>query len=99
MRAVTLSNDTVISLLNSYFVPVYTSIEDYQGSGGAPSEEREAYQKIYRAALEKNLRTGTVFGYLTTPEGDPIDTLPVGGSPEELTAALKRAIEKFGTRE
>src|SRR6185295_7137890 len=73
--------------------------EDYQASGGAPPEEREAYQKIYRAALEKNLRTGTVFGYITTPEGDPIDTLPVGGSAEELTAALKRAIEKLGTRE
>ncbi len=99
MRAVTLSNDTVISLLNGYFVPVYTYIEDYQGSGGAPYEEKQAYQKIYRAALEKKLRTGTVFGYLTTPQGDPIDTLPVGGSPEELTAALKRAIEVLGTRE
>lgn len=99
MRAATLSNDTVMSLLNGYCVPVYISNAEYGGSGSAPQDERQAYGNIYRAAHAKKLRVGTVWGFICTPEGDPIDSLYVGGPPEQLIAALKKAIEKLGTRE
>ena len=49
--------------LNGYFVPVYTSNEDYRDNGSAPKDERAAYEKIYRAALARKLSTGTVHAY------------------------------------
>src|SRR5437870_2873363 len=39
MRAGPLSKKTVSDTLNRYFVPVYTSNEDYEGSGADPPEE------------------------------------------------------------
>lgn len=97
MRAGALSNDTVISLLNGYFVPVYTSNDDYDETGIASAEEKQAMDKIYLAAAEKGLAVGSVRGYITTPEGDPI--VCVGGNAEALIAELKATIGKLGTRQ
>jgi hypothetical protein len=97
MRAVVLSNDTVISLLNGYFVPVYTSNDDYDKTGGASNDEKEALNKICTVAAQRGLAVGSVRGYITTPEGDPI--VCVGGPAETLIAELRKTIEKLGTRE
>ena len=39
MRASSLANDKVISLINRYYVPVYISNEDYARTGSAPADE------------------------------------------------------------
>ena len=100
MRAGPLSNKTVSDTLNRYFVPVYTSNEDYRGDGPAPPEERAAYQKVYRAALQKKLSTGTVHAYVLTPDGDPIDSLHVAEAArgENLLNMLRRTVQKLGTK-
>src|SRR5688572_29987376 len=97
MRAVALANDTVISLLNGYFVPVYTSNDAYDKTGSAPADEKDALNKIWTVAAQKGLPVGSVRGYITTPEGDPIAC--VGGPAEALIAELKKTIQKLGTRE
>lgn len=97
MRAVALSDDTVISLLNGYFVSVYVSNDDYDGAGSASKEEREALGKIFLAACEKKLAVGSVRGFITTPDGDPIAC--TGGPAEKLIADLRGAIKNLGTRE
>jgi len=51
MRAGPLSNSTVISLLNRYFVPVYAVNEDYRDGGAQPPEEKAEYNRIYKEAL------------------------------------------------
>ena len=91
----------MIRLLNAHFVPVYVSMEDYSGkSACVPEDERKAYQKIYHAALAKKLSTGTVHVYVTTPEGDPIDSIHVAhAKTEKVTTTLKSAIEKLGVPE
>jgi hypothetical protein len=90
----------VISLLNAYFIPVYTSMEDYGTSGTVPDDEKKAYQKIYHAAHAKKLSTGTVHIYILTPDGDPIDSIHVAhANTEKVTATLKGTIEKLGTKE
>ena len=91
----------MIRLLNAHFVPVYVSMEDYTGpKPSAPEDERAAYQKIYRAALAKKLSTGTVHVYVTTPDGDPIDSIHVAhAKTEKVLATLKGAIGKLGTPE
>jgi hypothetical protein len=91
----------VISILNSQFVPVYTSMEDYIGAkASAPADEKAAYQKIYRSALDKKLSAGSVHVYVTTPDGDPIDSIHVAhAKTEKVLATLKGAIEKLKTPE
>jgi len=97
MRAGPLSKKTVSDTLNRYFVPVYTSNEDYQGNGAAPKEEREEYQKIYRAALDKKLSTGTVHAYVLSPAGEPVDSLHVAEAArgDNTLRMLNRAVERF----
>lgn len=90
----------MISLLNAYFIPVYTSMEDYGSKGGVPDDEKKAYQKIYHASLSKKLSTGTVHVYVLTPDGDPIDSIHVAhANTAKVTATLRGAIEKLGTKE
>ena len=96
MRAGPLSRTDVSQLLNSHFVPVYTSNEDYRDNGSAPPEERAAYQKIYRAALEAKLSAGTVHAYVLTPDGQPVDSLHVADAArtDNLMKMLRRAVER-----
>ena len=97
MRAGPLSKKTVSDTLNQYFVPVYTSNEDYRDDGAAPPEERAAYQKIYRAALDKKLSAGTVHAYVLSPDGEPVDSLHVADAArgDNTLKMLQRAIERF----
>jgi hypothetical protein len=91
----------VIRLLNAYFVPVYTSMEDYGPQSTAVSDlEKQAYQRIYRGALSKGLSTGTVHLYFVSPDGEAIDTIHVAQAKTEKVIATARAvIEKLGTPE
>lgn len=91
----------MIGLLNSSFVPVYISMEDYGGPAArVPEDEKAAYQRIYRAALAKKLSTGTVHVYVTTPDGDPIDSIHVAhAKTEKVLATLRGAVGNLGTKE
>jgi hypothetical protein len=91
----------VIRLINAYFVPVYTSMEDYVGPAAVASEEeRRAYQNILRSAREKKLSTGTVHLYFVSPQGEALDSIHVAhAKPEKVIATLKATIEALGTPE
>ena len=97
MRAGPLSNHTVSDTLNRFFVPVYTSNEDYRDGGSASPEERAAYQKIYRAASAAKLSTGTVHAYVLSPAGEPVDSLHVADAARggNLLSMLNRAVKRF----
>ena len=97
MRAGPLSNETVSDTLNRFFVPVYTSNEDYRDGGTAGPEERAAYQKIYRGALDRKLSAGTVHAYVLSPAGEPVDSLHVADAArgDNLLGMLNRAVGRF----
>ena len=97
MRAGPLSRPDVIDTLNRYYVPVYTSMEDYHDGGAAPADEKAAYQKIYRAALEKKLSAGSVHAYVVTADGTPIDSLHVADAAtrDNLLNMLRRNVERL----
>src|SRR5437899_491773 len=101
MRAGPLSKAKVVSLLNSYFVPVYTSNEDYRGDGAAPSEERAEHRRIVREAQQAKLSTGTVHAFILSPDGHAVDSLHVAAASkvETLIDMLERNIKKFKTPE
>src|SRR5688500_17725743 len=100
MRAGPLSKPEIISLLNSYFVPVYAVNEDYRAKGSKPKEEKEAYNRIYRQALDKKLSAGTVHVYIVSPDGDVVDSAHVAeaAKPAVLTSLLKRNIAAAGLK-
>ena len=98
MRAGPLSNDAVISLLNSYYIPVYTSNEDYEGDGKAGKEERDELRRVYHGALKAKMPAGSVCTYLLGPDGTLVDSLGVvrAMEPGALAAMLERNAQKLG---
>jgi hypothetical protein len=97
MRTGPFSSSKVIDRLNAYFVPVLAVNEDYRGSGPAPAEEREEYQRIYRESLKAKFSTGTVHVYIVEPGGKPIGTLHVAtaSKTERLLALLDDVIGRL----
>lgn len=100
MRASSLSDAKVISLLNRYFVPVYVSTEDDGEGGHAPLDEKLEYKRIFSESYKAGLSTGTVHVYLLTPDGHPFASRHVAEAckPEQLIDLLERAVEKLKLR-
>jgi hypothetical protein len=90
----------VIALLNTYFVPVYASNEDYRGDGWAPPDERKERDRIYREALAAKLSAGTVHAYVTGPDGHTIDSRHVANAAkvDNLTEMLEKTVERLNTK-
>lgn len=88
----------MIGLLNSRFVPVYTSNEDTDEGGAASAEEKKAYTKIYHGSLKAGFSCGSVCVYIVSPEGDPVDAKTVPDLPK-VRAMLGAAIERFSPKE
>jgi len=101
MRAGPLSNPRVISLLNSSFVPVYATNEDYKDVGDAPPEEKTEYGRIFEEARQAGLSVGTVHVYLLKPDGHPIASLHVGqaSNTSKLLELLQSTVAQLNTRE
>jgi hypothetical protein len=100
MRASSLSDPKIITLLNRYFVPVYVSREDVAEWGNGPPEEKAEHQRIYLEAVKAGLSTGTVHVYILTPDGHPIDSLHVAEAckPDQLIPLLERTVQKLKPR-
>jgi len=75
MRAGPLSNTKVIELLNSYFVPVYTSNDFISGDPGSLEEEKKERDRVYRAFLEAKLSAGSVHVYVLSPDAIPLGSI------------------------
>jgi hypothetical protein len=92
----------VIKLLNSLFVPVYVSNEDYDGiTATVPPEEARALQRIYLDALKENRAAGSVCVYLQSTDGKGISSLIVSDAcePGRLRKMLEDAIARVKPKE
>ncbi len=94
MRTGPFSQTKVIDKLNAYFVPVYLSQEDLTSEGNALASDKAEYQKMFHAALDKGLSTGTVHAFVLAPDGVPLDSLHVAeaAKTETLLAMMDRAV-------
>src|SRR5437867_10339476 len=94
MRAGPLSNKRVVELLNRYFVPVYTSNEDYSPKGHASKEERAERDRIFKAGYAAKKSVGTVHVYLVAPNGDLVDSMHVAEAAKatKLIELLEKAV-------
>ena len=77
MRAGPLSDDKIIKLLNSYFIPVYSSQQESGPRGDGPSEEKAEHIRIFKEAYRQPCGAGTVQVYILNPQGQVIDGLHV----------------------
>jgi hypothetical protein len=75
MRAGPLSNPKVIELLNSYFVPVYTSNDFISGPADSQKEEQKERERVYSAFLQAKLSAGTVHVYVLSPDAVPLGSI------------------------
>jgi hypothetical protein len=99
MRAVSLSNPEIISLLNRYYVPVYLSNEDYREGGKASMKEKAELRRIHQEAYAKKLSVGTVHAFVLDPDGHTLNSLHVAQAykADPLSAMLKQAVDQLGT--
>jgi hypothetical protein len=99
VRAVSLSNTRVISLLNCYFVPVYLSNEDFGEAGSAPAAEKAELRRILNEGYKAGLSVGSVHLYVLTPEGHPLDSMHTAQAAEadRLIGLLERSVQRLGT--
>jgi len=97
MRAGPLSNQKVIDLLNSHFVPVYTVNEDYARLGLAPREEKEARERIFKAGYAAKKSVGSVHVYVLKPSGEFFDSMHVAEAAKssKLIELLERSISEL----
>src|SRR5437660_7634481 len=93
MRVSSLSDDRVIRLISTYFVPAWLS-RDYYQLGEPGRAEREAVDRVDRTKRERGLPGGSVCVYLLNPEGSTLATLPVqqAWTPSKLVAFLEKFI-------
>lgn len=89
----------MISVLNRFYVPVYTANEDYARNGSAPAEEKAENQRIFREFLDRKLGTGSVHVYLLSPDGRGLGGLDIGSATqtEKLLAALEKTARELRT--
>ncbi len=89
----------MIDLLNTYFVPVYVSNEDFRDGGSASPEEKKERMRIYREAAQAKLSTGTVHVYIMAPDGHAIDSQHVATATkvDRLIAMLERTVGRLKT--
>src|SRR5262249_17432776 len=73
-----LSNDEVIALLNSHFVPVYICNHDYGMSGSAPEEEKAELRRLRAEAAAAQFPDRRNQVWILSPQGHPLDTLETG---------------------
>jgi hypothetical protein len=99
VRAGPLSNKKVITLLNRYFVPVYSSNQDVAPTGSAPPEEKAERNRIYSEFYNKKLGVGDVHVYILSPDGHAFDGLTIGSATQTgpMTELLERTIQKLKT--
>lgn len=97
MRAGPLSNNKVISLLNEYFVPVYTVNEDYSEKGSAPPEEKAERDRIFKEGHAAKRSVGSVHVYILEPDGHLLDSMHVvqAAKVENLVALLENAAKRL----
>ena len=97
MRAGPLSDDKVISLLNSSFVPVYAPYTSEETQGVVSTEQEKEIQRIWRESLEKKTGYGMVHVYLLDPAGAVFDSLGVvkASVTNNTLDLLNRAVERF----
>lgn len=100
MRAGPLSNDKVIALLNRFYIPVYTSNEDYADKSTAVTpEEKAEKQRIFIEFSDARLGTGDVHVYILKPDGHALAGLDIGSAMniEKEVALLEQSAAKLGT--
>ncbi len=100
MRAGPLSDHKVIALLNAYYVPVYTSNEDYEAKSTAVSaEEKAEKQRIFVEFAEAHMGTGDVHVYILKPDGHALGGLDIGSALDvkKLTSLLEKSAAALDT--
>jgi len=98
LRATSLNDDSIISTLNQYFVPVYRSWDDLGASGDATPEERAEHHRIVQEATALKIKMSDVRIFLLNPEGHPLPASLGMSDPFRMQRGLLQTIMELGTK-
>src|SRR5579872_2151756 len=96
MRAGPLASEKTIDLLNTRFVSVYLSMEDYDRvAGTAPAEEKAELQRIFQEGRRAGSSVGMVHVYVLRPDGSFLASLHVAQATHDdnLEKLLEKTVE------
>lgn len=98
MRVGPFSNEQVTDYIQTHFIPIYVSNEDYK-SGKFGAEEQARLLDIRRKTEAKGIRAGSVQVYLVTSEQEVADALVVSQASQitKLMPFLRKTVEATGT--
>src|SRR5271156_1783423 len=94
MRAGPLSQEKVIGMLNSSFVPVYVTMQDVEGDGKASAEEKAEVRRIFLETRALGSSTGTVHVYVLAPDARVLGSLHVQMANAQDGSALIDLLER-----
>lgn len=98
MRAGPLSDDKIIRLINSYYVPFYLNFADYfqPGETGVAQQDKALFHKMIDGFQKIGASTGTVHVYVSSPDFQPLGSLHVAEAikPEVLKPFLNDFVVK-----
>jgi hypothetical protein len=102
MRVSSLSDERIIKLVSTYFVPAWMSRDHYQQD--RPNPEQDALlHTIDRSRMRQKLEGGSVCVYIVTAKGEVLATLPVqkASNPDLLRPFLEKitAEQKLSPRD
>jgi hypothetical protein len=91
LRAFALSDEEIITLLNSSFVPVFVNQDDRGPQGTAAAEEKAELTRLYQAAYAAKLPAGQDCVFLLEPNGKIRDVLTMKQAkpPRSLAESLR----------
>jgi len=87
MRAGPLSQDNVIKMLNTQFVPVFVANAEHQGKGSASAEDKEAYARFRQTLDRDGYKYADVAFYVLKPTGEPYESLDINTSLDKTNFA------------
>ncbi|MFT5525064.1 MAG: hypothetical protein ACI9HK_003030 [Pirellulaceae bacterium] len=104
MRASSLSNQKVIELLNSHFIPVYVDGTYLQANSDTEAAELKAYRELFaelnrangqrKKSGQSQLSIGTVHAYVFKADGDALDSRHVAhAGPASVIEMLQNAVK------
>lgn len=99
MRAGPLSDEKIISLLNQYFIPVFSSEQETGPRAPGSSAEKAEHIRIMKESVRMPCGAGIVHVYILNPQGQVIDGLQVAQAThgDALEEMLQKTVQDLHT--
>ncbi len=99
LRANAFANDSIISTLNQYFVPVYRSWDELSATGSASAEDKAEHHRIIQEADARKIPLRDVRIFILNPEGHLLPADLGTSDAFRILRGLLQVVMELGTKQ